>query len=53
MDNIFLIAGIISVIFLLRTFKEMRCNATRMQTINKHLVRDTLVVYISVITVIY
>ena len=49
MDNIFLIAGIISVIFFLVKFLEMRYVDKESKPI-KYLIRDTLVVYISVIT---
>ena len=49
MDNIFLIAGIISVIFFLAKFLEMRYVEKESKPL-KFLIRDTLVVYISVIT---
>jgi hypothetical protein len=49
MDNIFLIAGIISVIFFLVKFLEMRYVDNESKPL-KFLIRDTLVVYISVIT---
>ena len=49
MDNIFLIAGIISVIFFLVKFLEMRYVEKESKPL-KYLIRDTLVVYISVIT---
>ena len=49
MDNIFLIAGIISIIFFITKFLEMRFIEKESKPL-KHLVRDTLVVYISVIT---
>jgi hypothetical protein len=49
MDNIFLIAGIISVIFFLVKFLEMRYVEKESKPL-KFLIRDTLVVYISVVT---
>lgn len=49
MDNIFLVAGIISVIFFITKFLEMRFIEKESKPL-KYLVRDTLVVYISVIT---
>ena len=49
MDNIFLIAGIISVIFFLVKFLEMRYVDKESKPL-KFLIRDTLVVYISVVT---
>ncbi len=49
MDNIFLIAGIISVIFFLVKFLEMRYIDKESKPL-KFLIRDTLVVYISVVT---
>ena len=49
MDNIFLVAGIISVIFFLGKFLEMRY-VDKEPTPLKFLVRDSLLVYISVVT---
>ena len=49
MDNIFLIAGVISVIFLLAKFVEMRFIEKESKPL-KLLVRDTLLVYFSVIS---
>lgn len=49
MDNIFLIAGIVSVIFFLVKFLEMRYVDKESKPL-KTLIRDTLVVYISVVT---
>jgi len=49
MDNIFLVAGVISVIFLIAKFIEMRFIDKEPKPL-KYLVRDTLLVYISVIT---
>lgn len=49
MDNIFLIAGIISVIFLIAKFLEMRYIDKEPKPL-KYLIRDTLLVYLSVIT---
>jgi hypothetical protein len=49
MDNIFLIAGIVSVIFFLVKFLEMRYVDKESKPL-KFLIRDTLVVYISVVT---
>lgn len=48
MDNIFLIAGIISVIFLIAKFLEMRYIDKEPKPL-KVLVRDTLLVYVSVV----
>ena len=48
MDNIFLIAGIISVIFFLVKFLEMRYVEKESKPL-KLLIRDTLVVYVSVV----
>lgn len=48
MDNIFLIAGIISFIFLLAKFLEMRLVDKESKPI-KLLVRDALLVYFSVV----
>ena len=48
MDNIFLFAGIISVIFLMAKFFEMRYIDKEPKPL-KYLVRDTLLVYISII----
>jgi hypothetical protein len=49
MDNIFLIAGIISVIFLIAKFLEMRYIDKEPKPL-KYLIRDILLVYLSVIT---
>lgn len=49
MDNIFFIAGIISVIFFIAKFLEMRYIDEESKPL-KILVRDTLLVYVSVIT---
>ena len=49
MDNIFLVAGIISVIFLIAKFLEMRFIDKEPKPL-KFLIRDTLLVYLSVIT---
>jgi hypothetical protein len=49
MDNIFLVAGIISIIFFITKFLEMRFIEKESKPL-KYLVRDALVVYISVIT---
>ena len=48
MDNIFLIAAIVSVIFFISKFLEMRYVEKESKPL-KFLIRDTLVVYISVI----
>ncbi len=48
MDNIFFIAGIISVIFFIAKFLEMRYVDEESKPL-KILVRDTLLVYVSVI----
>ena len=49
MDNIFLVAGIISVIFFIAKFLEMRYVDQEPKPL-KILVRDTLLVYVSVVT---
>ena len=49
MDNIFLIAGIISVIFFIVKFLEMRYIDDEPKPL-KILVRDSLLVYVSVVT---
>jgi len=49
MDNIFLVAGIVSVIFFIAKFLEMRYVDNEPKAL-KYLVRDTLLVYISVIS---
>jgi hypothetical protein len=49
MDNIFLVAGVISVIFLIAKFLEMRFIDKEPKPL-KYLVRDTLLIYISVVT---
>ena len=48
MENIFLIAGIISIIYFIAKFLEMRFIEKESKPL-KFLVRDTLVVYVSVI----
>ena len=49
MDNIFIVAGIISFIYLIFKFIEMRMIEKESKPL-KLLIRDTLVVYFSVIT---
>lgn len=49
MENIFLVAGIISVIFFIGKFLEMRYVDKEPKPL-KFLVRDSLLVYISVVT---
>ena len=48
MDNIFLVAGIISVIFFIAKFLEMRYIDSEPKPL-KLLIRDSLVVYVSVV----
>lgn len=48
MDNIFLVAGVISVIFLIGKFLEMRYVDKEPKPL-KLLIRDTLLVYVSII----
>jgi len=48
MDNIFLVAGIISVIFFIAKFLEMQYIEKESKPL-KILIRDTLVVYVSVV----
>jgi ABC-type phosphate transport system permease subunit len=48
MDNIFLVAGIISVIFFIAKFLEMQYIENESKPL-KVLIRDTLVVYVSVV----
>lgn len=48
MDNIFLISGIISVIFFISKFLEMRYIDKEPKPL-KFLIRDTLLVYVSVV----
>jgi len=48
MDNIFLVAGIISVIFFIAKFLEMQYIEKESKPL-KVLIRDSLVVYVSVI----
>lgn len=48
MDNIFLVAGIISVIFFIAKFLEMRYIEDEAKPI-KFLIRDSLLVYVSVV----
>jgi len=52
MDNIFFTAGIISFIFFITKFLEMRFIEKESKPL-KFLIRDTLVVYISVISGIF
>ncbi len=49
MDNIFLVAGIISVIFFIAKFLEMRYVDEEPKPL-KILIRDSLLVYVSVIS---
>ena len=49
MENIFLVAGIVSIIFFITKFLEMRFIEKESKPL-KYLVRDALVVYVSVIT---
>ena len=49
MDNIFLVAGIISVIFFIGKFLEMRYVEQEPKPL-KLLIRDSLLVYVSVVT---
>lgn len=49
MDNIFLVAGIISVIFFIAKFLEMRYIDKEPKPL-KFLIRDSLVVYVSVVS---
>lgn len=48
MDNIFLVAGVISVIFFIVKFLEMRYIDNESKPL-KILIRDSLVVYVSVV----
>jgi hypothetical protein len=48
MDNIFVVAGIIAVIFFIAKFLEMRFIEKESKPL-KFLIRDTLVVYVSVV----
>jgi len=48
MDNIFIIAGIVSIVFFLAKFVEMRFIEKESKPL-KLLVRDTLIVYVSVV----
>ena len=48
MDNIFLVAGIISVIFFIAKFLEMRYVDDEPKPL-KYLIRDSLLVYMSVV----
>ena len=48
MDNIFLVAGIISVIFFIAKFLEMRYVDKEPKPL-KYLIRDSLLVYVSII----
>ena len=49
MDNIFIIAGVISIIFTLIKFMEMRFVESENKKPLKLLVRDSLLVYFSVV----
>jgi len=49
MDNIFLVAGIISVIYFIAKFLEMRYIDQEPKPL-KFLIRDSLLVYVSVVT---
>ena len=49
MDNIFIVAGIISVIFILTKFLEMRFIDAENKKPLKLLVRDSILVYFSVV----
>ena len=48
MENIFIIAGVVSVVFLIAKFLEMRFIEKEAKPL-KHLIRDALVVYFSVV----
>ena len=52
MDNIFIIAAVISVIFLISKFIEMRFIEKENKPL-KELIKDTLIVYISVLSGFY
>lgn len=52
MENIFVNAGIISLIYLLIKFAEMRLSSSTAKPV-KELIRDMLIVYISVICGLY
>ena len=52
MDNIFLIAGIISVIFFIAKFLEMRYVDGEPKPL-KFLIRDSLLVYVSVVSGVF
>jgi hypothetical protein len=52
MDNIFLVAGIISVIFFVAKFLEMQYIEKESKPL-KVLIRDALVVYVSVVSGIF
>ena len=52
MDNIFLNAGIISVVYLLVRFAEMRIILKESKPL-KELAKDTLIVYFSIVLGIY
>lgn len=49
MDNIFIISGVISIIFTLFKFLEMRIMDVEHKKPLKYLVRDSLLVYFSVV----
>mgnify|MGYP000571653521 CR=1 FL=1 len=52
MDNLFINAGIISVVYLLVKFAEMRIILKENKPL-KELIKDTLIVYISVLSGFY
>jgi hypothetical protein len=52
MDNLFIVAAVVSVIFLLLKFAEMRIIIKKNKPL-KELVKDTFVVYFSIIIGIY
>lgn len=52
MDNIFLVAGIISIIFFIAKFLEMQYIEKESKPL-KVLIRDALVVYVSVVSGIF
>ncbi len=52
MNNIFLIAGLIAVIFLMYKFVEMRFIEKETKPL-KYLIKDTIIVYICVVTCYY
>jgi hypothetical protein len=52
MDNIFLVAGIISIIFFVGKFLEMRYVEKETKPL-KLLIRDSLIVYVSVVSGVF